>query len=69
DALVRRARPEANRAHREFLRTLTLMSGHATLIEVLEPLQYRTMLAFVSVVMTAEPEGWASHRIVRDAVA
>ncbi|MFI7892868.1 GntR family transcriptional regulator [Streptomyces sp. CACIS-1.16CA] len=69
DALERRARPEANRAHREFLRTLTLMSGHATLIEVLEPLQYRTMLAFVSVVMTAEPEGWASHRIVRDAVA
>ncbi|MFE6771457.1 GntR family transcriptional regulator [Streptomyces fimicarius] len=69
DALERRARPDANRAHREFLRVLTLMSGHATLIEVLEPLQYRTMLAFVSIVMTTEPEGWASHRVLRDAVA
>ncbi|MFB8217762.1 GntR family transcriptional regulator [Streptomyces anulatus] len=69
DALARGARPDANRAHREFLRVLTLMSGHATLIEVLEPLQYRTMLAFVSIMMTAEPEGWASHRVVRDAVA
>lgn len=69
EALRNGNRPAANRAHRAFLRLLTLMSGHTTLIETLEPLQYRTMLAFVSVVMTAEPQGWESHRLVRDAVA
>ncbi|MCS0637515.1 hypothetical protein NX801_17950 [Streptomyces sp. LP05-1] len=36
---------------------------------MLEPLQFRTMLAFVSIMMTAEPAGWESHRILRDAVA
>ncbi|MFF8955565.1 GntR family transcriptional regulator [Streptomyces sp. NPDC014894] len=69
EALRNGNRPAANRAHRAFLRTLTLMSGHATLIEVLEPLQYRTMLAFASVMMTAEPRGWDSHQLVRDAIA
>ncbi|MEU5976572.1 hypothetical protein [Streptomyces sp. NPDC047315] len=32
-------------------------------------LAWTTVLAFVSIVITAEPEEWRSHQIVRDAIA
>ncbi|MET9061154.1 GntR family transcriptional regulator [Streptomyces antibioticus] len=69
EALDQRNRGAVNRAHGHYLRTLLAMARHSVLTELLEPLQYRTMLAFVSIVIVAEPEGWRSHQIIRDAIA
>ncbi|MFJ7242887.1 GntR family transcriptional regulator [Streptomyces olivaceus] len=69
EALEQRNRNAVNRAHGHYLRTMLAMARHSVLSELLEPLQYRTMLAFVSIVIVAEPEGWRSHQIIRDAIA
>ncbi|MEV7287905.1 GntR family transcriptional regulator [Streptomyces sp. NPDC093252] len=68
-ALDQHNRAAVNRAHGHYLRTLLAMAGHSVLTELLEPLQYRTMLAFVSIVIVAEPEGWHAHQTIRDAIA
>lgn len=69
EALDQHNRAAVNRAHGHYLRTLLAMARHSVLTELLEPLQYRTMLAFVSIVIVAEPEGWRSHQLIRDAIA
>ncbi|MFE4665838.1 GntR family transcriptional regulator [Streptomyces sp. NPDC056716] len=68
-ALDQHNRAAVNRAHGHYLRALLSMARHSVLTELLEPLQYRTMLAFVSIVIVAEPEGWHAHQTVRDAIA
>lgn len=64
-----RERAAVHRAHHRFLRELGAMGRHAALDAALAPLHHHTLLGFAVGVLQVDPDGWAEHAAVRDAIA